>query len=458
MNQQYNLIYPTIDLFVYDLQQGLGQTDEEINKNRHYFWRKIKPHLNKDYNELNPEEKASLAKLATLEKSEADYVELLVPEKQENFQPDLEGYYRALQLGDIYALQVDCSVVDDSKSVSRFQDIKKNIESRTHHQQGKIGQTWFVWGQLEKIYNPEEIRAIAEQCYKQINPNFQGKISLQNQSSFLGASAFEVWEQPTDWANEQNFKDSLHILICLFPPQQSLKDITENIANIYFDLIRLFCYRHKILWAYHQSRKLKSRIKKDFNEVQETVKKIRGLGEQLNNGRPNLEELQKTLTDTLTILSQYAINLSYLDDQGRTIKVNLNNYNKRLEKISRENSNSQLQFMQQFSEFSADKYLLQIETDYINLSPGLTLLQNLISTIQGTIDIYQTKSDRNLENFIGSAGIGLATSQIASSVLVAQYPPNSKTPFFLTTAFLWSIFAGVLTSIIAWIFFKKIRR
>lgn len=281
---------------------------------------------------------------------------------------------------------------------------------------------------------------------------------MQNHTSFLGASAFEVWEQPNDWANEHNFQDSLHILICLFPPQQSLKDITESIANIYFDLIRLFCYRHKILWAYHQSRKLKSRIKKDFNEVQEIVKKIRALGEQLNKGRPNLEELQKTLTDTLTILSQYAINLSYLDDQGRTIKVNLNNYKKRLEKISRENSNSELQSMQQFSEFSADKYLQQIETDYINLSPGLTLLPNLISTIQGTIDIYQAKRDHNLENFIGSAGIGLGTSQIASSVLVVQYPPNSKIPFFLTTAFLWSVVAGVLTSIITWIFFKKIRR
>ncbi|MEH1841285.1 MAG: hypothetical protein V7L20_21640 [Nostoc sp.] len=113
--------------------------------------------------------------------------------------------------------------------------------------------------------------------------------------------------------------------------------------------------------------------------------------------------------------------------------------------------------MRQFSEFSADKYLLQLEIDYINLSPGLTLLQNLISTIQGTIDIYQAKSDRNLENFMGSAGIGLATSQIASSVLVAQYPPNSKTPFFLTTAFGWSVVAEVLTSRIAWILFKKIR-
>ncbi|MEH2156624.1 hypothetical protein [Nostoc sp.] len=457
MNQQDHLIYPTVDLFIYDLQQGLGQTDDQINQNRHYFWRKIKPDLNQDYDKVKDDD--LLKQLATLEKTEADYVELLRPQKHENFQPDIAGYDYALQLGDTYALQVDGGVSDDlSKPISQFQDIKKNIESHIDHQKGKIGQTWFVWGQLENIYNDKEIKAIAKQCYLQINPDYQGEINLKSQGTFLGATAFDIWEQPSDWTDEQSFINSFHLLICLFPPQRSQKEITETIAKVYFDLIRLFCYRHKILWAYYQSRKLKNKLKTDFHQVQNTVKKISVLGQEINQGKPNLEELQKTLTNTLTILSQYAINLSYLDDQGRTIKVNLNNYDKRLEKISRENSNSQLQFMQQFSEFSTEKYLQQIETDYINLSPGLTLLQNLINTIQGTIDIYQAKSDHNLENFIGSAGIGLATSQIASSVLVAQYPPSSKIPFFLTTAFGWSVFAGVLTNIIAWIFFKKIRR
>ncbi|MBH8555628.1 hypothetical protein I8751_25440 [Nostocaceae cyanobacterium CENA357] len=458
MNQQYHLIYPTVDLFVYDLQQSLGQTDEQIHQNRHNFWRKIQPDLNQDYDKFKDDD--LLKQLATLENAEADYVELLVPDKLECFPPDLEGYYRALQLGDTYALQVDCSVKNDdiSKPISRFQDIKKKIDSRIHYQQGKIGQTWFVWGQLPEIYNLAEIKAIAKQCYLQINPDYQGEINLQSQGNFLGATAFDVWEQPKNWTDERSFQNSFHLLICLFPTQRSQKDITESIANVYFDLIRLFCYRHKIIWAYHQSRKLKNQLKTDFHQVQKTVIKISDLGQQINQGKPNLEELQKTLTNTLTILSCYAIDLSYLDAQGRTIKVNLNNYKKRLEKIYTENNTSQLKFLQQFSEFSAEKYLQQIETDYANLSPGLTLLQNLISTIQGTIDIYQTKSDRNLENFIGSAGIGLATSQIASSVLVDQFPPSNKTPFFLTTAFGWSIISGVLTSIIAWILFTKIRR
>lgn len=459
MNQQYNLIYPTVDLFVYDLQQGLGQTDEQINQNRHQFWRKIKPELNKDYQQLNSQEQDLLQKLALLEKTEADYVELLVPEKLEKFDPDLEGYYYALQLSDTYALQIDCSVINDnnSKPISRLQDIKKNIESRIH-QQGKLGKTWFVWGQLSKIYNDEEIHAIAQQCYKQINPNSQSQINLKNQGNFLGATAFELWEQPNDWVDEKSFQDSFHILICLFAPERSLDDISTSIADIYFDLSRLFCYRHKIIWAYHQSRKLKSKLKKDFHEVQKIVKKVSELGQQINAGKLNLQELQKTLTDTLTILSHYAIDLNYLDDQGRTIKVNLNNYKKRLEKISRENSNNQRQFMQEFSEFSAEKYLQQVETDYINLSPGLTLLQNLISTIQGTIDIYQAKSDRHLEEFIGIAGVGLATSQIGSAVILAEIPKDKNPLAYQTQIFTLSLGIGLIFAVLTYILLRSLRR
>ncbi|WP_026736074.1 hypothetical protein [Fischerella sp. PCC 9605] len=448
MNQQYHLLYPTVDLFIYDLQQGLGQQDEEINQNRHHFWRKVKPELNKDYHQLNPQQQEVLNKLASLERTEADYVELLLPEKHQKFQPDLEGYYYALQLGDVYALQVDCSVIDDRicKSISRFQDIKQNIESRIHHQQGKIGQTWFVWGQLQKDYSSQQIKAIALECYSQIhpkiNPNSQVEIDIKNQGKFLGATAFEVWVQPTNWADANSFADSFHLLICLFGPQQSFDDIQNSIAGVYFDLIRLFCYRHKILWAYHQSRFLKSKLKKDFHDVQKSVNKVSELGQQINHAKPNLQELQKTLTDTLTILSRYAIDLSYLDDQGRTIRVNLDNYKKRLDKISRENHNSDLQFLQQFSEFSASKYLLQVETDYINLSPGLTLLQNLISTIQGTIDIYQTKSDRALDNTIALAGIGLAVSGLTATAISAKQPPITSykdISFLASPVFVWSI-------------------
>ncbi|MEO3703807.1 hypothetical protein [Trichormus azollae] len=56
------------------------------------------------------------------------------------------------------------------------------------------------------------------------------------------------------------------------------------------------------------------------------------------------------------------------------------------------------------------------------------------------------------------AGIGLATSQIASSVLVSQFPPSREDPFIITPAFYISVLTGVIVSIIAWILLTKIRR
>ncbi|MEA5553385.1 hypothetical protein VB713_20820 [Anabaena cylindrica UHCC 0172] len=72
--------------------------------------------------------------------------------------------------------------------------------------------------------------------------------------------------------------------------------------------------------------------------------------------------------------------------------------------------------------------------------------------------LEQTKSDRTLNTTIAIAGIGLATSQIASSVLVSQFPPSAKTPFIITPSFYISVVTGVIVSIIAWILLTKIRR
>jgi hypothetical protein len=83
-------------------------------------------------------------------------------------------------------------------------------------------------------------------------------------------------------------------------------------------------------------------------------------------------------------------------------------------------------------------------------------MENYVKTMQGIIDIEQTKSDRTLNTTIVITGIGLATSQIASSVLVSQFPPAAKTPFIITPAFYGSVLTGLLTSIIAWILLTKL--
>jgi hypothetical protein len=461
MTQQPTITDPTIDLFLYDLREGLGQDAENVNENRKQFWKKIYPNLD----EKQLEELAE--KSAKLEKAEADYVELLTPQKKELFQPHLEGFYWALQLGDTYALQLDCSLINPANGnpLNSFSLIQQEIASRLNHHKGKIGQTWFVWCQLEKDY--QDLDKIAKECIRNLTPNPDWLRYLEKQGDFAGATLFELWHPPEDWTDEQSFQENFHVLIALFPYRSSSglfsnklsKDSIDNsLSELYFDLIRLFGYRNKMIWAYHQSRILKAKLKKDFTSIQQTIKIVNSLPQQLNAGRPNLDELQKTLTDTLTILSDYATNLSDLDDQGRTIRVNLENYKKRRQKITDANRNSHPEVLKKFSELVGEKYLVQVETDHANLSPGLVLLENLITTIKGTVEIYQTKSDRTLNTTIAIAGIGLATSQIASAVILTQPPKNKEPLAFRTEAFFGSLGIGAIAMLITLAILRLFRR
>ena len=251
----------------------------------------------------------------------------------------------------------------------------------------------------------------------------------------LGGTIFELWYHPEilnltgkDFWDEFR-TESHHVLIWLFPENISAPDMRKQVQTIYQNFIRLFQYRHKVVWAYYQSRYLKTNLKQEFIEIQASINTAQKLQAQLNKNKLNLTNLQKTLTNTLVSLSDYTIQLNYLDDQIRTIKTNLENYEYRLKKISQEHQASNLTSLQEFSqsEIYAKKYLQQAETDYANLNPGLTVVQNLSNTLQGIIQLEQTKSDRKLDNTIGLVGVGLAISGLTASVATQYLPKPQQT-------------------------------
>jgi hypothetical protein len=61
-----------------------------------------------------------------------------------------------------------------------------------------------------------------------------------------------------------------------------------------------------------------------------------------------------------------------------------------------------------------------------NIASRLTLMENTIKTVQGIIDIERTKNERTLNSTIAIAGVGLATSQLASAVILAEIPDKYK--------------------------------
>ena len=390
------------------------------------------------------------------EKDSSDYIELLGSKKKvEQFEPRLDGYYYPIQLGDTYGLQVDCTAnyISDYKyspqPITCLPKIQAEVIDKINHGncQPKLGHSWLFWGQMAT--ENQDFEETARKCYEQLKFANKGDWTADLKGKFLGGTIFELWQLPSQG---QLKSDGYHILICLFPHRLKIDAIRESVAKLYPQLIRLFAYRHKILWAYTQSRSLKENLKQAAKLVQATVSNLNTLS---HSPRNNIDGLQKILAETPEILLKYTNNLSYLDDQRRTIKINISNYNKRWQKLQEIDSNSDWQFFQTFSDFAQEKFLEQIEADQANLSPKLTLMENTIKTIQGIIDIEQTKSDRTLNSTIAVAGIGLATSQIAVAVILISDPPNNKVSLaYRTEVFVESLGIGAMAAILSLIILR----
>jgi DNA repair exonuclease SbcCD ATPase subunit len=426
------LIYPTVDLFLYDLGEGLGELDTEIEQNRRDFFTRI-------YGEKLDTE--ILNQIKTVEETAKDYLPLLshLPDYIQPLKQG-DGYYYPVKLGDTYGLQIDCSgeIEKDAqkrlspkpKPLTSLSEIKTLIKNQLNSDKGTIGQSWFVWGLLT---SPEQNSLeTAKNCYEQINlfPDSNWERNLKQTGEFLGAHFYELWKPPS---HQHQTCDSVHLIICLFDAKDnnSLSDVQDKVELIYPQLMRLFYYRNKVIWSYWQSRQLKIELKNSYPFIQKTAD---NLPQQVNQPRLNLNQLQKELADILKVLSIYSNQLSSLEEQQSTIKTNLKNYQKRVNTIAELdfnlNSEATRKFLTVFSDYVEKKYLEQTKSDLRSFNSGFKLLENTIKTIEGIISIEHTKNDRDLNVTIGVVGTALAMSGVIASVLSPQpEPPKSHGDF-----------------------------
>ncbi|HEY9711473.1 MAG TPA: hypothetical protein V6D48_24915, partial [Oculatellaceae cyanobacterium] len=207
------------------------------------------------------------------------------------------------------------------------------------------------------------------------------------------------------------------------------KASADKLAEFYDDWMRLFEYRHKILWAYGQSRLLKQTIKNYFTAIEEDRQSI-------NLNQPKEREFEKcrtTLIRVQTALNNYTIDLNRLEFQNRTIDINLSNYKKRLERIE-EKSGNKLEFFEKFTKLATDKYQFQITKDSENLERGMKLLENTISAVRSRVEVEKAERDRNFQDAIAILGVGWSVA----SFLPDKLGENAKDPVkvFLTNAHL----------------------
>lgn len=465
------LIYPTLDLFLYDLREGLGDSLNKIQSSRKQFWEKVYPQP----------DKIPLTELAALENSAADYVRLF-PNPQyknntKNFDLPYDGYYFAVQLADTYALRLNYSgkYADPENPQPNFtpQSVERDLKSlksdllyHINHakdtqdiaptKNGTLGQTWLLSAQLAPGQDAEKT---AKECYQNLFGS-KWENDLQATDKILNADVFELWQYPSDWTAkwEDFIPKNQHVVIFLFPADEDINQTIRKFPKIYFDFMRLFSYRHKIIWANWQSSRLKANLKTQYSEIRKFIKDA---NKKLDKQQISLKELRTDLTTALRYLSDYIDDLNSLEFQVRTIRLNFNNYKKRRVNFTNPNDEkTPLKFLDYSgSDFNPKKYLEQIESDYANFITASKPLENLIKNIEGIIEIKQTESEENLSFTVGVVGAGLAASGVTASIVSTQIPtPNAKASMSIVQVSLWSITTGAIAIFIVWLLFCLFRR
>lgn len=412
-----DIIYPTLDLFLYDLRKGLGETQEELNLNQAFFNKKIPV--------------VSYQDLFGLDNFfEVEYLELLSEVPLFKYIKDnlsLQGYYYPVRLGDTYGLIIDSSVDDKivPQPVKTFATLKAAIEERLKGETATLGQTWMISGWL-----PNEIdkgtEDIAKDCYKALIPLGNWQRDLQGSGTFLGATLFELFqyrsllkEGPLTPTNIQTVQENIHVIIAIYPNENA----AEKAAEFYSDWMRLFSYRHKILWSYGQSRVLKQSIKNYYSDVEVKLEKTA----QKNTKYLDFSKAQETLIEVQRALNHYTADLKKLDFQASTIDINLGNYKKRLENMEKKaGEETDLKFLNDFTTTVTEKYQLQIHKDTDNLQRALTLLNDTISAVKIQVDIEKAKGDSNFQELITIVGVGWAVGSFVAQQQATQKSNNTN--------------------------------
>ncbi|NEP20154.1 MAG: hypothetical protein F6J97_25270 [Leptolyngbya sp. SIO4C1] len=453
------LNYLTVDLFLYDLCHGLGRDSEQVEVARQRFWKRLYPEVNG----------SKPANIKDTDAFFASYVELL-DGRVEVFSDTVDGYYYPVKLGDTYALQVDSSgEKNESQTANSIQDRIKTIsadiiENRIRHEHGDIGENWLVWGQLNDP--SQDVEAVARACYESLasKQNLDWNRDYSGKGSFGGANLFEL-EHPDYFPDGRNRNH--HVLICLFPADQTKAQIQETIGKLYRHLIRLFHYRNKVLWLYEHSRWLKGFLKEASDKTDYLVG---SLPDRMKDDQFKFRELQERLAIALKISYDYEIRLSYLYEQAAAIKTNINGYRDRTAKITSMDEHADLFFLDRFVALTEANYLVQIEADYAVFSSALNTLDKAIKTIQGITEIEHTQNERTLNQTVAIAGVGISVASLAASSLSDQaeniiqawrpVPANQPTPvanFWLSAALilLLSLAIGGLAALITAAFVSK---
>lgn len=409
-----NLHYPTLDVFFYELRASLGDDDIKIQQRCESFLR----HCG-----LSPEDTELQQIFHQQNQSDGEYsdVDLFGDKQTKKFFQDnrYQGYYYPQRLNDTYALLVDCSI-DNSETepcttdnLSWLQGLKDIIQAKLgdYDPQTIIGTTWMLSFAVPATLETKHYDEIAANCCQILLPTIScqqcavGRCEFLN--GYLNGYLFEYE------CYDPNTQEQPHLLIGIYPDKKTIETLAEK---YYAELMNLFHYRHKILWAYRQSRELKQQLIAAVPEIRHCRKEVKIVsGTELN-----LAKIGNTLAIAREKQFEYAEELRLLIDQKHTIDINLHNYQQRLQRIrtnfkaqqKAQQSETQLLCLDDIVMLAKNRYASQVQTDYDNLSPELDLLDKLVMHIQVNLSLQKEQRDRGFIQRIEIFGILCAITAI----------------------------------------------
>lgn len=377
------LIYPHLFLFAYHLPETFADKTSIANNS----WLSVRERL-----QLPPEADKNFGNIYTFTADK------------------MTGFYQCDRLGDTDSLLVACSTTDEvtPEDLSCLQTFKTKLETG-----GNIGKTWLILGYL-KSPQDSDYHQVAIAAYKAFT-NTENKPNFQL-NRFIGSYIFEYWHQPQDWTNLTTEND--HLLICICPD----RDRMDKFAEFYYDWQRSFYYRHKILWAYSNSRILKKSL--DQEELflpADAISEVKIYLPNFNLLDKDLQQLKIELHTNQVTLAKHTAGIEGLAAQQQTLEINLKNYQKRLELIERKpiakTGITQLDSWQKFAQTIAPTYQEQIKQDCVSLTPGLRVREKYIDAIRGMVEICQEERDRKFQETVEIWGFGLGTSAIVATII-----------------------------------------
>jgi hypothetical protein len=430
MDTELKLIYPTVYLYLSDLRGALGESDSQrLERSKKFYWKfRYDSTKNHDYNEK---------RVIEFQKKESPSGMENLMQEEDHFPPTEDGFFQPTQIDDTYFLTTCYSGNKIKLGESDYQprslknlgdkwDLPKEKLNREKNS-ATLGETWIYRAQL---VNPtDRPKDVAKEIYdKLIVDNSHEAIWDENkrkeawekdlknggQGIWQGGYIYELWhkQQNPSETLEQEIQQNPHILIWLFPcniPPESVSKIAENNNN---HLLHLCHHRHKILATAYDSYQYGNDLKKDYATIIDYLRDIK---------QGNISDRQ--LKNILLSLADFTYRLDVFISQSHTIKTNKDNYSSRLDEMEMAavGVGNDLKFFTTFLK-KVHKYQDQIAADYKQLAPSREILQTLSQTVQGIIQINQTKVSHTTNITIASIAAGIAASQL----LAALIPNHTK--------------------------------